>query len=274
MSVPAPLTHRAVPTPAPQPEAFDALAADYDAAFTESRIGRAMRDAVWRRLDAVFRNGDRVLELGCGTGEDACHLAEHGIEVVALDRASAMVEHTREKARRRGLETRIEAHELAIEDVGALAERGPFDGVLSNFGALNCVADRPELARTLGALVRPGARALLCFLGRWAPWEWLWFAARGQPRVALRRMRRGGVVWRGLRVQYPPLRQLRRELAPTWRLERTAAVGALIPPSYAESWAARHPNLLARAVAWERRFETAAPMTRLADHVLIELTRR
>ena len=50
---------------------FDAMAAAYARSFTESAIGRYMRAAVWRWLDAAFQPGDRVLELNCGTGEDA-----------------------------------------------------------------------------------------------------------------------------------------------------------------------------------------------------------
>jgi hypothetical protein len=52
---------------------FDEMAADYDRSFTASAIGSLMRQAVWRRLDACFRPGDRVLELNCGTGTDAIH---------------------------------------------------------------------------------------------------------------------------------------------------------------------------------------------------------
>ena len=53
---------------------FDGLAADYDRSFTASAIGQRMRAAVWRRMDAAFGPGDHVLELNCGTGEDAVYL--------------------------------------------------------------------------------------------------------------------------------------------------------------------------------------------------------
>jgi len=51
---------------------FDAVASGYDAAFTERTLGRMLRAAVRERLP--FAAGDRVLELGCGTGEDAIWL--------------------------------------------------------------------------------------------------------------------------------------------------------------------------------------------------------
>ena len=51
--------------------AFDDLAAAYDAAFTASALGRSLRAFTWARLDAALGSSRRVLEIGCGTGEDA-----------------------------------------------------------------------------------------------------------------------------------------------------------------------------------------------------------
>jgi len=57
-------------------------------------------------------------------------------------------------------------------------------------------------------------------------------------------------------------------------MRRVAALGALLPPPYAEGWAARHPGLIDRLDRWERRFETVPPLPWLADHYLMELERR
>ena len=60
-------------------EAFDTLAESYDTIFTSTIIGRSQRSVVWAKAAAVFRAGDRVLELNCGTGEDALFLARRGV---------------------------------------------------------------------------------------------------------------------------------------------------------------------------------------------------
>ena len=52
------------------------------------------------------------------------------------------------------------------------------------------------------------------------------------------------------------------------------AVGALLPPSYAEPWAVKHPRTIARLDRWERRLENRWPLPWLADHYLAELERR
>jgi SAM-dependent methyltransferase len=252
---------------------FESLAASYDETFTRSHVGTAMRRAVWRRLDVAFAAPARVLELGCGTGEDAVHLAARGVLVLATDPATAMVAETRAKAAREGLADRVATRVLDAGSLAATDLDGPFDGAFSNFGALNCVPDLGVVSEGLARHVRPGGPVLLCLLGRYVPWEWAWFLARGDRRAAFRRLAPGGVEWRGLRVSYPPLRELRRLFAPRFRFRRARAIGAFVPPSYAEAWIARHTRLLATLDALERRVEAIPPFPSLADHVLLELER-
>jgi SAM-dependent methyltransferase len=254
---------------------FDAVATDYDSKFTQSTIGQYLRAAVWRRLDAAFRPGERVLELNCGTGEDALHLAERGVRVLATDNSRRMLAETRAKIDRAGLAQAVEVAPLAIEDLalGQARPLGPFDGVLSNFGGLNCVDNLAGVARGLAGIVRPGGRALLCMMGPAVPWEWGWYLAHGQPRKAARRLRRGGAEWQGLTVRYPTAGKVRQTFAPHFVQRRVAGLGVLVPPTYAQAWAAWHPRLLATLDRWERRVETIPPFPWLGDHFLIEFER-
>lgn len=253
--------------------AFDGLAEQYDASFTRSSVGRTMRAATWRHMDRAFVPGQRVLELNCGTGEDAVHLALRGVRVLATDGAPGMVAKARSKVERAGLTGPVELAVLPIEDLARCPPWGRFDGVLSNFGGLNCVRNLPGVARALAPLVRPGGRALLCLMGPLVPWEWGWYLARGKPQKALRRLGRAGTEWRGLTVRYPSIRQVREAFAPHFEQRRVSAIGALVPPSFAEAWAARHPRLLATLDRLERRAEAIPPLPWLADHYLIELER-
>ena len=261
---------------------FDALAGGYDAGFTATSLGRLHREAVWRRLDARFPPGARVLELGCGTGEDAVHLAGRGVNVLATDGAPAMVDAARRKAREQGVEDRLAFGVMTLESFAAagadestpIDREGPFDGAFSNFGALNCVDELAPVARALAARLRPGAPAVLTLMGPTCPWEWLWFLARGRPGSAFRRLRPGGARWRGVTVRYPGIGAAKKAFAPWFRPLHVSAVGALVPPPYAEAWARRHERTVAQLNGWERRMEDRFPLPWLADHYVLELERR
>lgn len=258
---------------------FDSIAADYDQSFSTSAVGRRMRAAVWRHLDAAFVPGQRVIELNCGTGDDAIHLARRGVGVLATDASAAMLDMARAKVGHAGLGAMVELEQHSIEQLtrraaARPAEFGRFDGALSNFGGLNCVADLPGTALGLAAMLRPGARALLCVMGPAVPWEWGWYLAHGEPRKAARRLRRGGTLWRGMPIRYPSIGSARRAFAPYFAVRRVAAVGALLPPPYAGAWAERHPRLLGLLDRCERCAESIFPLPWLADHYLMVMERR
>jgi SAM-dependent methyltransferase len=252
-----------------QARAFDELAADYDATFSDSALGRTLRALVWSRLEQVFRAPQRVLELGCGTGVDALALARRGVEVVAIDASPGMIQVARQKA----AAGRVVFHCLPMERVGATFPGQLFDGVLSNFGAINCVADLGALVNDVALCLRPGARLVWVVMGRHVPWEWAWFLLQGQWSKAWRRLTPGGVGWRGLNIRYPTPGELKRLLRPHFRIERIAPLGVALPPSYAGEWLARRPRLSKLLTALELRAQGWSALAGFADHYVVEATR-
>lgn len=254
--------------------AFDALAADYDAAFSETPLGSALRSLVWTRLDVVFRDATAVLDLGCGTGEDALHLAARGKRVLALDASSAMVDRAREKARARGLGSRAQFQCLPMQDLKDALNGEVFDGALSNFGALNCVEDLQSLLAALAERVRPGGRLLFVPMGRYVPWEWAWYLLRGEPGKAWRRLRRERLRWRGITLGYPTPKEITAVLAPHFRIDRVRPLGFALPPSYAGGWLSRSPRLFATLKRLEQAGQSCSLLASCSDHYIVEATRR
>jgi ubiquinone/menaquinone biosynthesis C-methylase UbiE len=265
------------PLAAPLLAPFDGIAATYDEVFTDSIIGRAQRDSVWRELDRSFHVGQHILEINCGTGVDAVHLAARGVEVLACDISAGMLEVARRRVQSLRLLAPVRLRRTAIEDISCLRDHAPFDGALSNFGGLNCIENLWPVARDLAQLVRPGARVVICSMGRCVGWEIAVFAARGRFREGFRRLGPGPVYVRlGLeRVPcwYPAVGALRRTFAPGFRLLRWKGVGLTVPPSYLERHAQRFPRAiraLAKADLWLGR----VPLLRvLADHYLLTFER-
>jgi SAM-dependent methyltransferase len=249
------------------------MADTYDATFTDTKIGRALREIVWSRLPLLFRPSQRILELGCGTGEDAIWLAGVGVRVVATDSSSQMIQAAHRKSLMANCQERIEFRCIAMEDIGSFADGDCFDGVLSNFGAVNCVQDLPKLAADVAGRLAPGAALLWVVMGRHAPWEWLWYLIRGQWRKAWRRLRPGGIEWHGVTISYPTPSQLRSLLRPYFTVTRVAPLGVALPPSYAAAWLARWPFAAGALTRLERWAQRSSMLASWSDHFIIEAVR-
>jgi ubiquinone/menaquinone biosynthesis C-methylase UbiE len=256
----------------PAGAAFDRIAQDYDRRFTDSLIGRAQRDAVWKVLTSTFRTNDKVLELNCGTGEDAIFLAAKGISVFALDASPQMIARAEQRLQHNSPQIPVVFCELPTERIGELHPETHFDGAFSNFSGLNCIADLGAVACSLARLVKQDGRLVLCFSTRFCLIEILYYLALGQWRKALRRCKGyNDVMIDGARfpVYYPSLRTIRRSFAPDFRLYSCTGIGVAVPPSYLEGWARQHPRLFLLLRRLEERFATLPVLRSTGDHVLL-----
>lgn len=148
MSLPAAATKRAAVE-----AMFDRIARRYD------RMNRVMTlglDRGWRRraVDGlVLGRGERVLDLGCGTGDLAAEASQQGARVVGVDLSAGMLA----EAKRRGLPgvslVRGDALRLPLAD-------GSCDAAVSGFALRNLTSIAPALAECARVL-RPGGRLAL-----------------------------------------------------------------------------------------------------------------
>ena len=99
-----------------------------------------------------------VLDLGCGTGDNALFLVALGHEVVGIDFAAAAIAKARAKASERGIEAMF-----LVRDALDPADLGrSFDTAL-DVGLFHTLQpeDRPRYADRVRATLRPGGRCLL-----------------------------------------------------------------------------------------------------------------
>ena len=232
---------------------------------------------VWRYLlsAGLAKSGARVLELNCGTGEDAVWLARQGCRVLATDISPAMIEVARAKVDAAGLSEQVACRVCRIQDVGQTT--GPFDLVFSNFGGLNCVspADLQHLSQTLKPLLAPGGRFVAVVMGRFCWWESVYFVLKTNIKQAARRWNKqpvqaplGGGAW--IDTWYYSPREFGRFFS-AWRVRRVLPVGFWLPPSYLDPLFVRWPRWL-RVLAWLERHSRSRLLAAASDHYLIELT--
>jgi trans-aconitate methyltransferase len=102
------------------------------------------------------RPGERVLDLGCGTGDLAAAIAARGATVVGLDASAEMLATARSK---------YPNLEFVQGDAADFVFPTPFDGILSN-AALHWVPDADGAVRSIARALWPGGRFVAEFGGR------------------------------------------------------------------------------------------------------------
>lgn len=269
---------RAASDLSPAARAFDSIAVSFDEKFGQWLSVAAQRRAVRVALAEAFAPGSRLVEVGGGTGDDACWLVERGRSVLLTDASPAMVAVASAKL---GGRTDCTPRVVAAEELETLAMelrrdgQDAFDGAYSNFAALNCVPDLQAVARGLARLLRPGAPALLVLFGTACLGEIVVEALRGRSGNMFRRFGRGNVhatlAGHDFPVHYHRKPALRAAMAPWFTYESRQAIGLAVPPSAAEPWISRHPRLLAILDRIDRRL--SLPLAMFGDHVLYRFVR-
>jgi len=109
-------------------EAYDLLSTHYDE-LTEHHRYEEWFDRLMPALEKEGLSGNRLLDLGCGTGKSTLPLVARGWQATAVDLSPGMLRELKSKAG-----DRVEVHEADIADLPVLGE---FDLVLSLGEAMN-----------------------------------------------------------------------------------------------------------------------------------------
>ncbi|WP_423600998.1 class I SAM-dependent methyltransferase [Roseateles sp. MS654] len=277
--------------------AFDSVAADYDGPRGNNAAIQDMRAEMWRWLDATFAPGSRLIDLGCGTGLDAVHLAESGHRVLATDWSPRMVERTQERAGLAGVAGRVRAMAVGAHELHRLSGReldawpadragetsegavaGGFDGAYSNLGPLNCVPDLRAVSRECARLLRPGGALVFTVIGRHCPWEVLHYARQRRWDRATIRYARGTVpvgmnrqtIW----TRYFTPGEFHRDFAAEFELVHVRGICVFAPPPYLVDFKQRHAAWHDRLWRLDRRVAGWPGLRQLGDHFLVVMRKR
>lgn len=275
-----PLARRGRGVDAPQlletQRAFDSVAADYDGPRGNNALIQRMRTTLWDTVATELPVGSRLVDLGCGTGLDAGEFASRGYSVLATDWSPAMVARTRERAARQGLEERLTAAHVGIQQLERL--EGEFDGMYSNFGPLNCAPDLPAVAAECARLLRPDGCLVFSVIGRICPWEVGHYAVRGRFKRAAVRAAQGatavGMNGHTIWTWYHLPREFYRAFSQHFVLDRYQALSLFLPPPYLVDFYERHPRLSARLGQLDDRMGGWPLLRDMGDHFLIVMRKR
>lgn len=273
---------------------FDHIAKKYDQDFTNSEIGKKQRIAVYtylknRKIDNIDQNdiAQKILEVNCGTGEDAIWFAKKGHTVLATDISTEMIQVAKKKAN--GIK-HLKFRQLDINNLNTIKlldesntenqqpkTNNKFDLIFSNFGGLNCL-NKEELNtffKNTSKLIHKNGKLILVIMPKNTLWERFYFILKAQFKNAFRRNTNNAIKVnvdnKTVLTWYFNPKDIKKLCGSYFKVIKTKPIGFFIPPSYLENYFRNHKRLLRILDKLENKINRFGFLSRFSDHYLIEL---
>ena len=126
-------------------DSYEAFAAAYDG-FTHGYLNEQWTGRLLEKGQGCGLEGNRLLDVGCGTGKSFIPMLERGWDVVACDISPAMVEIARHKVGAKA--------EVSVADMRRLPTFGDFDLVWALDDAVNYLLSAEELEDAIEGMAK------------------------------------------------------------------------------------------------------------------------
>ncbi len=253
--------------------AFDGVAEHYDEHILGNPMNLWLRNRSVNYLSKIFRPGEVVLEVGCGTGTETLSLAEHGLRILAADLSSKMLEVLARKAREAGLSDLITPIHTRPYDLKEKLKQSGFDqihGAYSTYGAINTEPKLDLLFQDLHSIIRPKGSLVLGVWNKYCLYEMLGYTLKLKPAMAVARLQNPVPVGKSrfcISSNAYSVGSLNKHLGHLFRLRKVYGVQILLPASNLTKYLPPEP-LLSLAKKVDTALESHYPWNRLGDHFL------
>lgn len=253
-------------------ESFDKAAHSYDQTFTQTCIGKAQRERVWLYIDRnKFPEKSKVLELNCGTGEDAFRWSERKMNVLATDLSNEMIQVAKSKF------PSLAFQRLDIRDSGeAMREK---DIIFSNFGGFNCLTktDIDFFFQEAAKKLDENGKIILVIMGKKCIWDNLFLLLKGKFREIGRRNTANLVSVfvenEAVPTWYYSPKEMINMAGSSFQVDQLKPIGLFVPPSYLSKWMTRNKWLFSILGFMEHALSFGF-LANYADHYYIQFNKR
>ncbi len=251
---------------------FDKAAANYDDTFTHTAVGKMQRALVYAELSKHLTSVKNILEINCGTGEDAIWFAKQNFNVTATDISAKMIEVARRKAK-------LNFQTADINLIAKVFENEKFDLLFSNFGGLNCLS-KSELENffaTVDSILTEKGKLALVIMPKNTLWERFYFLAKAQFKNISRRKKESvmaHVDGENITTYYYNPKDIVNLANANFETVSVKPVGFFIPPSYLDGFFKNKKGFLRFLNRMEQGVRNTTSLSKYADHYLIILQKR
>ena len=258
---------------------FDKIATAYDDLFTNTMVGKAQRSIVWKYLNETLplNSSLNILELNCGTGEDAIRFAQKGNSVLASDSSETMLKVTEEKITRSNLNHLVSTKKIDLNNPYDLELNSKFDLIFSNFGGLNCIdkITLEKLTESFSKILNANGKLILVLMPKFSLWESVYFLFKFKFGEIFRRSStkplnvrlNGGFV----DTYYYSPRNIAKIFSYNFKVNSIKPVGLFIPPSFMNGSFKKKKRIFSLLKRLEKYAYNFSFLSYFSDHYIIEL---
>lgn len=259
-------------------KAFTAQSGVFDDIYSANTIVNYKRERVRAHVLQYLKPGASILELNSGTGEDALFFSKQGFRVHATDVSEGMQQQLKQKVEQQGMQHMVSNELCSFTELHLLKNTGPYDHIFSNFAGLNCTGKLNWVLLSLPGLLKPGGTVTLVILPKFCLWESL-LIFKGKFKTATRRwFSKNGVkahvegthftCW-----YYDPS-YIINTLEGDFEVLGIEGLCTLVPPSYIEGFAEKHPRIYKFLKKAEDKLKSRRPWKFIGDYYIISLKKK
>ena len=258
--------------------AFTTQAEKFDALYSGDTIIQYKRGRVRTHVQQFILPASDVLELNSGTGEDAIWFAQQGHTVHATDIAKGMQEQLEQKVKALNLQDKITHELISFTALQNLQQQKQYDYIFSNFAGLNCTGELHKVLQSFNDLLKPGGKITLVILPKFCLWEFL-LLFKGKFKTAFRRLFSSNGVTAHVEGiyftcwYYKPSFVIQ-QLKDNFELLGIEGLCTLVPPSYMEGFAEKHPLLYNFLKTKEDKWKAKWPWKFIGDYYIISFQKK
>lgn len=252
---------------------FDNAAEKYDSNFTHTEIGTLQRHLVYENVQKHLQNIKTVLEINCGTGEDAIWLAKQNLTVTATDISEKMVSIAQSKANLENLNFKV----LDINNLNQ--ETNSHDLLFSNFGGLNCLTniEMQTFFQSASKVLSEKGKICLVIMPKNTIWEQFYFLMKFDFKNAFRRKKEvafANVDGKKVATYYYNPKEIVHLYQVTFEIIDVKPIGFFVPPSYLEPFFKNKKVFLKGLIFLENSVKNWSFLSKYADHYIITLQKK
>jgi ubiquinone/menaquinone biosynthesis C-methylase UbiE len=258
--------------------AFTSQSVIFDEIYSHNTIVNYKRDRVRAHVMQYITPNSSILELNSGTGEDALFFAGQGHRVHATDISTGMQQQLERKVITNGMQRRVTNELCSFTQLDQLINKGPYDYIFSNFAGLNCTGELDKVLASFNDLLKLNGKVTLVILPKFCLWETL-LLFKGKFSTAFRRFSTGNgakarVEGTYFKCWYYNPSFVVNALKGQFDLVSIEGLCTIVPPSYIESFAEKHPKAYEFLKRNEDKLKSRRPWKFIGDYYIISLKKK